>query len=205
MHNEAHEEGWMGYFSPTVSFGVAGDIWLYSKDLAGNAYTTDDIFATAVHEMGHANVYSTKTLLSYNATDSFIKESWSEFIQGYLTYLEYGELGLYDMDSFSFETYCVNYGIGIGGAWTWSSTSNDNYSSLFIDLYDDFNQRTKWGSDYPNDNIVGYTPSTLNSIVNTSETLVDVRTKLKANKPAGVTDAMINELIDFFNTYKPKE
>lgn len=72
-------------------------------------------------------------------------------------------------------------------------------------MYDNFNQRTKWGSDYPNDNIVGYTPSTLNSIVNTSETLGDVRTKLKANKPAGVTDAMINELIDFFNTYKPKE
>lgn len=66
-------------------------------------------------------------------------------------------------------------------------------------------QRTKWGSDYPNDNIVGYTPSTLNSIVNTSETLGDVRTKLKANKPAGVTDAMIDELINFFNTYKPKE
>lgn len=107
------------------------------------------------------------------------------------------------MESFSFEDYCETFAIGIESAWNYSF--NHKYYSLFIDLYDDFNQRTKWGGDYPNDNIVGYTPSTLNSIVNTSETLGDVRTKLKANKPAGVTDAMINELIDFFNTYKPTE
>ena len=149
--------------------------------------------------------YSAKTLVSYHATDDLIHESWAEFIQGYLTYLEYGELGEYSMTTTSFEDYCSQYTIGIGTSWHWSSNSNSNYSSLFIDLYDNFNQRTKWGSDYPNDNIVGYTPRTLNSIVNTSETLGDVQTKLKANRPAGVTDAMIDELINFFNTYKPKE
>lgn len=204
-YKNQYKDGVQGDFFGAPTMELSGDIWIYGKTSETSYATTQLIYSTAVHEMGHANEYSVKTVASYHLTDDFIHESWAEFIQAYLTYIEYGELGKYSMTTTLFDDYCSVYQIGIERAWYWSSTFSSDYSSLFIDLYDDFNQRDVRNNNiYPNDNIVGYSPSTLNAIVNTSATLSNVRTNLKANKPTGVTDAMIDELIDFYNAYKPE-
>ena len=71
-------------------------------------------------------------------------------------------------------------------------------------MFDDYNQRVEKNSVlYPNDRIVGYLPAILNSCVNQSKTLTILRYKLYANAPSGVTTPMIDELIDFYEMYKP--
>ena len=203
-----HEDGYWGQFLGLTTLGTIGDIWIYARKSETEKLETHQVFATAIHEMGHANEYNAKTVLSYQVTDDFIHESWARLVQAYICYLEYGELGLYELWTFSFEDFCslYQYEIGIRSSWNWTSQSQNDYSCLFIDLYDNYNQRehNNGNTTYPNDNIRGYFVSDLNNYVNQSQQLSDLRQLLKSKKPSTVTDAMIDELIDFYNTYKPE-
>ena len=143
---------------------------------------------------------------NFRDVDDLLKESWAEFVQGYLTYIEYGELGKYDMSTYYFEDYCDMSGqqIGIYYALIWPCIP-DKYSCIIIDLYDDFNQRIEWSDQsslsdvtLPNDVITGYSPSVLNTMINQCYDIEDVRTYLKVDKPTGVTNSMIDTFINFF-------
>lgn len=83
----------------------------------------------------------------------------------------------------------------------WPNSPYDlKYSCLFIDLYDNYNQGTKWGlNGLPQDTITGYSTSILNSIINQSYSINDVKNLLKANKPSGVNNAMIDEMFNYYN------
>ena len=91
----------------------------------------------------------------------------------------------------------------------WRKADDDKYTSLFIDLVDDFNQNSRsytvGGVTYNgiNDNVTGYTLAGIESTflhqVNGIDTWVgSLKRNLKQNKPAGVTDAAIDELVDQF-------
>lgn len=73
---------------------------------------------------------------------------------------------------------------------------NKEYSPLFIDLVDDFNQKATYNdSKYPNDQLFGYTMSTLNKILKKSYGLSSLKSNLKSgSKPLGVTNAKIDLL-----------
>lgn len=200
IHDEPHEEGWLGYFDSTISFEITGDIWIYSKNGDGYWQSTDRILSTSAHEMGHANQCFSMQTINYIDVDKFIKESWASFVQAYLSYLEYGERGKYNLNNFSFEDYCTTYGVenNLKGTLRWPTYGQLDYSCMFIDLFDDFNQYSNWSTQMPNDIITGYSPSILNSLINQCYDLYDVRIYLKANKPNGVSDAMIDNLLDFY-------
>ena len=80
----------------------------------------------------------------------------------------------------------------------WTRTTSANYTSLFINIIDDFNDATMFAA-RPIDNVRGY--SLLNietSLLKYIHDLGTLKTKLKENKPFGVTDAQIDELIRFY-------
>lgn len=69
-------------------------------------------------------------------------------------------------------------------------------------MVDNINQRQTYGgnTNYPNDNVTGYTFSLLeDKVLRHTYGLTSLRTKLKANKPSGVTDAQIDTLIDSYS------
>ena len=77
---------------------------------------------------------------------------------------------------------------------------SSGYSAIFIDLEDDVNQRTIFGgsTDFPDDDVRGYTPRQLQSAVEKSRNLESVRDQLRS-KYNNETDGA--ELDDLFNFY----
>ena len=85
------------------------------------------------------------------------------------------------------------------GNQDWPNKDDKAYSSLFIDLMDDYNQRIKneyFDISLPNDNVSGYTLKTLNSSLKYFRGLPSTSNYIKKYiaKPAGVTDAKLDEL-----------
>ena len=117
-----------------------------------------------------------------------IYESWADAVEWALTNQEYDELGAI------YSSSVVN---NLNKqSWPYAGNSK-GYTSLFIDLVDNYNQSTRntTSRTYPNDNVTGYTMSNLSrNIVPKSYGLSSLKSKFKANKPSGVTDTQIDEL-----------
>jgi len=76
---------------------------------------------------------------------------------------------------------------------------NDFYTPLFIDLIDDYNQKTYYnGNNRPDDRVKNYTFFCIESILFGVRDLELLRAMLKMNKPVGVHDGDIDELINFY-------
>ena len=122
--------------------------------------------------------------------------------------MEYRERGIADYGSPTYENITPNgdrasYPLDRSYQY-WPFSSNKEYSSVFIDLVDDYNQFLNFFPAFNytsnvNDNVTGY------SLANIERTflkhvygLSSLRTQLKANKPSGVTDQQIDELMNNF-------
>ncbi|HAJ99609.1 MAG TPA: hypothetical protein DCM62_06255 [Bacteroidales bacterium] len=122
-----------------------------------------------------------------------IVEGWSNVVDWELTNLEYYSL----RNRFKPWARVYNHR---EGRQEWTPDDDPlGGNPLFIDLIDDYNQRFHLGGNRPNDNVRGFTISTLeNNVLKYTFDFRSLRQQLKANKPAGVTDAEIDELIDFY-------
>ena len=78
----------------------------------------------------------------------------------------------------------------------WPTYKNDKaYSPIFIDLIDEYNQMTSKGSNFPNDQVSGYTMYKLNQILKKTYGLSSLKANLKSSdKPTGVSDTKIDLL-----------
>ena len=134
--------------------------------------------------------------IQYWQVSKVIYESWAEAVEWAFTNDEYNRYGV------------TNYNHANGHQrWTRAS-SNWEYSPLFIDLTDDFNQRnggTYYGSyyspssDYPNDLIGGYTLSYINyNILDEAYGLSSLNSSLKNHKINGTTNSQIDELLNLY-------
>ena len=92
-------------------------------------------------------------------------------------------------------SYNFNYGYQ-----SWYLGRNDFYTRLFIDLIDDQNQRINNNGSilFPNDKVKGYSLSILESILFGVRDLELLKAMLKINKPFGVANEDIDELINFY-------
>ena len=84
----------------------------------------------------------------------------------------------------------------------WDRNFSTDYTSLFIDLVDNYNQRPEYifiSASSPDDNVTGYTlPLMESSFMKHVYGLTSLDRYLKENKPAGVTDAQISTLLSFY-------
>lgn len=202
MH-EVPEDGIYGYFDNSISFEITGDIFIYGKYSSGELLSSNLIFTAASHEMGHSTQCAAMTRSDYIKVDRFLRESWASFVQSLLFYIEYGELGLYNMNSLSYGTFCYQYRYKniLQNIIIWPLGDEEIiYSSYFIDLYDNYNQCISIRSDLYDDVVSGYSASVLNAMVNSCYNLEDTRVYLKANKPSGVTDGMIDSMVNYYIT-----
>lgn len=120
------------------------DLW--AKDGPNSYLSVFAMFYYASRELGH---YSLWTWISdyYSNRPDFIKDSWASFV-GYL------------MTEEEYPSYPSSFNWIKKQDWTYSA-SNANNSSLFIDLYDDYNQQVELDPDYINDDITGFSVNNL--------------------------------------------
>ena len=116
--------------------------------------------ATTSHELGHFAHYK-NAKHNYNKSKDSHADSWARFVEYFLTKQEYESLGIYnDLCKYDSINKCTipdteyNY-------QAWDRTINSKqYTPLYIDLFDDFNQQTYYKNigrylytNYPNDDI----------------------------------------------------
>jgi hypothetical protein len=169
-------------------FGKSYNTWL----------ATNQIYSITIHETAHASHIELMNAgeIQFLQVSNIIIESWADAVQWYITKIEYNWLGNSDYD----DPYSYHY-IDNHQNWTLSTISNRNpYTPLLIDLVDNYNQRIYWGTNRPNDPISGYTMGNLEQRLKHVYGLSSLKTKLKENKPNGVTNTEIdNQLALYFN------
>ncbi len=94
-------------------------------------YRSSCLFCAVLHELGHASHYMEMGYNSYSLVHNRIKESFASFMGWYNARNYYSSIVSTDFD--------VNV-ITKQGRQQWDGSSSNNYTPIFIDLVDDYNQ-----------------------------------------------------------------
>jgi hypothetical protein len=166
-------------------------------------YNSDEIFSTTVHETSHnTHFMNLPAAISYLLVTAEIRESWATGVEWWLTKLEYKNTrGIANYGDW-------NYGIDVGfpnqfAYQYWELSDDSSYTSLFINLLDDYNEFNQSflnkNSGTVNDQVSGYKLADLETkVLPNVYWLNNLAAHLKLNKPNGVTDAQIDELLSYY-------
>lgn len=188
-------------------FTTNPNILIYWATEAGGRYGSDEVFSTTIHETCHSThaFIMNGSYIQYLQVSTSIQESWPVAVEWFITQMDYRERGI---ANYATGTYNVeaSYPIRFGYQY-WPFNSSANYSSVFIDVVDDFNQlgtlfRLTNGVFYTstvNDQVFGYSLATIErKFLKHVYGIGSLRKELKENKPAGVTDEQVDLLLNNF-------
>ena len=172
---------------------ILPDILIWSRWGDGTYKSTEFVFGTTMHELAHQAHYLFIGNVQFIQVSGIVFESWADAVEWAMANDEYRNLGI---------RYSIPAGINYFHAGNshdfWPTRGDRDYSPIFIDLMDVVNQRDRCLG-CPNDLVSGYTPATLNwNILLNAYGLSSLRDQVKNNKPAGVTDAQIDELFTLY-------
>lgn len=173
-----------------IGMGALPDIRIYIKD--GNNYRkTPSIFATVSHELGHVSHCTLITKIKYWQVSDIIVESWANFVSWAFLQLEYDALNA------NVSTYIAHR-----AKQSWPVGSSDKeYSSLFVDLVDNYNQGAN-NPALPFDEVYGFSYSTLNVLLLLSKDMESLKENLKIWKPSFISNVQIDKLFECYeNNY----
>ncbi|MBI9056010.1 MAG: hypothetical protein JEY96_19470 [Bacteroidales bacterium] len=183
-----------GIFWGEWAGGLLPDIKIWGKSPStGNYRSTEDVFGTTTHELGHLSHWQYIGKLQYMQVSEIVYESWATAVEWALTNDEYHRMG----DRFGGDAAInLNYN---SGKMYWPVDATWEYSPIFIDLMDEINQRLIMGVSYPNDLISGFSLSYIqNNILNDAYGLSSLRNAIKDNKLSNVTNSEIDELFALY-------
>jgi len=225
LHKKSH--GPNGDYHQQLGSGIWSDIRIFGKTYDDEWRKMSEIFSTTCHELGHAAHY-TKNSSLFKESDKQVIESWARCVQYYLTLKEYEDFGFTEEDINRMESFCLilddgrpictlmmivpdyNYNFQ---KWTkYRSDNSKYYTTLFIDLIDDYNQQVyfyyfyKYHNNhnaditiYPNDDIC-MPISLIENIVFSSKNFTEVKQALKSYATLHPREAveynLSNETID---------
>ncbi len=168
-----------GDYASNLTLGIVPDIRVWGKYKDGSYRGTDIIFNITAHELGHAAHCTWMTTVQFLQVKNYITESWADFVAWALSDIEYRALG-------------TTTSASTDQSW---NDGDDNYTPLFIDLVDTFNQST-FNSNLPNDQISGYEYNVINMLLLDSYGLSSLKRNLKLWKPNNVTDEQIDLFLE---------
>lgn len=207
-------DGVSKFNSPTTVIpGIYPDILIFRrKQHSRTDRPINEILKVTYHELGHVVHCLRMGNGNFWQATRYICESWADYVSWHLAQLEYSEQAYRFGLPNSIRDIIIN-GIRTGDddskqCWPYLNSgqtsairTNKNHSPIFIDLVDDFNQNIYEHTDingelyiYPNDEVTGYTSTVLNQIVLQSYGVSSLKSKVKSNKPSGVTDKQIDNL-----------
>lgn len=198
---ENSNETWAG-----INYIVFPILRIARYQTPGVPFDSDEIYATTIHELAHtAHVITMNAgAIQYVQVSNQIQESWCTAVEWHLTCLEYRSRGLATYGNESYTADGLVAPLNRAYQW-WTLATHDKYTSLFINLVDNFNEL---GADLDpspfntvlgqiNDPVSGYNLASIQSVfLKNIYNKSSMSTKLKANKPTGVTDAQIDILLN---------
>ncbi len=181
-------------------FGINPNILIHAFNSQNQEYQSDEIFSTTCHETCHSTHVQEMNLgyVQYGQVSIEIRESWPTAVEWFITQMEYRERGIgnYSDPFYAVGSFPTRFG---HQDWRPGTASTDNYSCVFIDLVDDYNQAGRFGNTGLTDNVTGYTMAGIEQgFLKHVYGYGSLRDQAKDNKPAGVTDEQIDELMNQF-------
>lgn len=175
-------------------------IYMRSTQTGNPYYESHSIFGTTIHELTHGfHILDMDVdLASFVFIEGIIQESWPSTLEWAITNNEYKRLG-----NSSFDYRNRQYWALLKTDYSKNLLSMD-YSPIFIDLIDNFNQRNLYSGSYfayefPDDNVTGFTIPELRSILRKTFSIADLKKNVKSMR----TDPIILSNIDkLFETYE---
>jgi len=185
-----------------VNYGVFPILKIARFDATrgGIEFSSDEVFSTTCHELAHTShiVKMNSGVIQFIQVSSQLQESWPVAVEWWLTKLEYKITR--SVPDYGDWNYLVAVQFpNSGGYQEWSKpTNDDDYTSLYINLFDNINESTLYAG-RPNDQVQGYTFSFIEAnILKHVYGLSSLSAKLKTLKPAGVTDPQIDLLLSAY-------
>lgn len=168
-------------------------------------YQSDEYFSTTIHELAHtAHVLAfLNDLPRYLSVTNQLQESWACGVEWFITGIEYRERGIANYGTWNYNPAPNPPGFPNQFAYQfWNPDVSEKTTSLFINLVDNFNeigQNFGWRTGTVNDQVTGYTLANIEAnFLRESFGLSTLSQRLKANRPAGVTEAQIDLLLSFY-------
>ncbi|WMN11604.1 hypothetical protein QYS49_38985 [Marivirga salinae] len=159
-------------------------IWRSSENLERDWFT-NEIFSTTIHELAHTTHIQEMNwgTIDYGQVRPILYESWADAVEWYLTRKEYIERGEADYDDPTVRGF--RNALADNKQW-WNFNDSHEYTPIFIDLIDDYNQATQFeptlpvDNSKPNENITGYWMQTIEDVVlKDAYGLTSLRSELK--------------------------
>lgn len=178
-------------------YGTNPNIYVYRYNEDGIEYASDEIFSTTCHETCHTTHWQLMNfeVLQFAQVNTFIRESWPVAVEWYITSMEYRNKGI---ANYGTENYQITASYPLDRAYQyWTKSTNPEYTPIFIDLVDSYNQISGYPSlPVPNDQVTGYNLAGIEfQLLKHVYGISSLSEYLKKNKPSGVTDAQIDLLI----------
>lgn len=169
----------------------------------GLEYGSDEIFSTTSHETAHSSYVLTMNagVIQYSQLTRQLQESWPVAVEWFLTHKEYAERGIANYGQWNYLPINPPQFPNRQAFQDWTLNVSERYTSLFINLVDDVNDKTVFPgiTGIPDDQVSGYTlPFIEQNILKHSYGLSSLATQLKNNKPSGVTDPQIDLLLSSY-------
>jgi hypothetical protein len=198
-HDKAGDASGVNYGNWSA-FGINPNILVYRySGFNGRQFDSDEVFGITTHETAHSThlMVMNAGFIQYSAVEPVISESWAIALEWFITQREYREQGIPNYSDENFNAPSTPIHRAYQG-WA-RGVSNSVYTSLFIDIIDGFNQNAVNGGNTPVDDVTGYTFQGIeDGFLKHVYGLHSLSNELKDHKPAGVTDAQIDDLINSY-------
>lgn len=172
------------------------------KTEKGDEYESDEIFSTTCHETGHTShvLRMNAGAIQFLQVSRQLQESWPIAIEWYLTHIEYSERGILNYGNWDYRPNTPTQYPNNQAYQYWTSNIDADYTSLFINLIDKENDKDLWFfNGTPDDQVFGYTlPLIEQKILKHSYGLSSLGLQLKNYKPYSITDADIDNLLNYY-------
>ncbi|GAL83937.1 hypothetical protein Belba_2963 [Sporocytophaga myxococcoides] len=181
-------------------FSINPNIFIYRFTKNNIEHFSDEVFSTTCHETchtTHSNIMN-GGMIQFGQVNEFIVESWPIAVELFITSLEYRSKGIIDYGTPNYRLYAS---FPLDGAYQyWPTNCLKEYSTVFINLVDDYNEYIQSGNpNVPNDQVTGYSLAGIeSSFLKHVYGQSSLKDQLKRNKPIGVTDAQIDLLMSSY-------
>lgn len=161
-------------------------------------YIVNDNYAhmmgTIFHELGHYAHFHEKNGIRNDMIniDLFIAESYASYAGDYLTRLYYSNYDLTFSPTYLFESRQDWHGI---------TSLADDYTPLFVDLFDTYNQSQSTMFNYPNDNLSGFSHEAMHQIAQDIDTWDELKAALRSYIGIYYTAEDINNYIAYYDSW----
>lgn len=195
-----------------LNVGIIPIIRIGKSSSNGTLYTNDDVFSATIHETAHTThiILLNNNVATFLLVKTIIRESWAVAVEWWITGMEYKERGIANYGESNFSPtnppiYPNEYGYQY-----WSKSTNSDYTSLFINCLDTFNEAEQQFGTRPDGTVIDMVGGTFGAhiisqpysiknlernVIRHVNDLTSTANYLKATKPAGLQNHLIDLLI----------